>query len=179
MPTNNIHPLILTTSSYAYAPPPSELYLPHSPPHLALFLPNASTTDIGSPSAAGARPGELGAGPRANNPYFWFDATSAYFGCDDAGPSNCDVSLRGFTWDNNTQAEVQTAELDLTLYPCSKRPCQLQFASLGMGFVGLSGLQIQASVKGQARVFFIDDLDMAWADDSCEAGRVRGMTRKV
>lgn len=179
-PVFNPYHHLFFSNGYAYVPPPNEPFQPISPPQVAIFLPNASTQDIGSPSSAGARPGELGAGPRAGLSSFWFNAYSLFVGCDDAGPSNCEITIQGFLWNSTSNAEQLYTTRGVELLPCTGlKNCHLQEVNLAdEGFVGLSGLQIAASVNGQPQVFFMDNLAMGWFNNTCEAVQERSMTRK-
>lgn len=179
-PVFNPYHHLFFSNGYAYVPPPNDPFPPISPPQLAIFLPNASTQNIGSPSAAGARPGEIGAGPRAALSSFWFTAYSLWLGCDDDGPSTCEISISGFVWDDSTNSERLVATQISQLQPCPGfQNCHLQEVNLQDGrFVGLSGLQITANINSTPQIFFIDNLDMGWFNNTCEAVQERSMTRK-
>jgi len=51
--------------------------------------------------------------------------------------------------------------------------CQLQKVEFPQSFRSLTGLQIQAFTGNQQRMFFMDDLAMAWSNNTCAAGLLR------
>lgn len=181
-PVFNPYHHLFFSNGYAFAPPPSAPFKPITPPHMAVFLPNASSQDIGSPSAAGARPGELGAGPRAYMSAYWFNIDSAYIGCDNGGPAGCLVEFVGFEYDatGSTQtAEKIAATHSQTLSGCPGfKNCTLARISLPATFTALSGLQIRATVSNAPVLFWLDNLSMGWYNNTCEAGLLRQMSRK-
>lgn len=50
------------------------------------------------PFAGNVLPGEIGAGPCASVNAYWFNAYSAFFGCDD-GPADCVMQISGYQYD--------------------------------------------------------------------------------
>ena len=173
-PVFNTYHHMFFSNGYAYAPQPQEPFQPISPPNVGLFMPNGTTQDIGSPSAAGQRPGELGAGPWASMNTFWFNVYGGYFGCDDQGPEECTMTVTGFTWSKSTQAEVEAVEEIFSLPPCPGfKNCALTYYPFVQLFSGLSGLQIKATIGSEARIFFLDNLEMGWYNNSCAAGLER------
>lgn len=137
-------------------------------------MPNASTETNGSPGAGLERPGEIGTGPRAASTAFWFNAYSAYLGCDNSGPTNCDMEMTGYVYDAATKAETVAAQQTVSVPPCPGFVgCSLTLVDFTNEFVGLSGIQFRAIVNATERVFFLDDLNMGWYDNSCTAGLLR------
>jgi len=170
------------SDGYVHAPPPGEPFPPHSGSQLAVFLGNASSgtnSSSGSPSALSPRigymqPGEIGDGPYDGyNPY-WFNAYGAWLGCDNNGPDACVFNVTGYTWDAVAQQEVPAYNTEYNLPGCPGfQNCQLQHVSFPPSFVNLTGIQIQASVDGQQRMFFMDDLALGWSNNTCAAGLQR------
>lgn len=118
--------------------------------------------------------GEITDGPYDRLPAFWFNAQGAWLGCDNDGPEACILNVTGWTWDAQLGDEVATYNTQIELPPCPEpEHCQLQHADFPDNFRGLSGIQIQAIADGEPRMFFMDDLALAWFDDSCEAGMQR------
>lgn len=158
------------SEGYVYAPKPTEPFSPVSSPNVAVFLASGS----GMRASGALHQGEIGDGPRSSLPAYWFDAFSVYIGCDNAGPSNCTVSLTGYTWSPSANDEVQSVQQNTTISPCPGfKDCQLEKVDFPSSFRGLSGLQIQASVEGESQMFFVDNLVLGWTNNTCAAGQQR------
>lgn len=158
---------------YVYAPPPSEPFQPISPPHLIMFLTN-STGPTSSPDTGSLRPAEIGDGPRGSANALWFNAYSAYLGCDNEGPDSCEMIFTGYTFNESSQSEVSSYHGSATLGPCPGfKNCQLQQVGFPETFQNLSGLQIQAFVGTQQKTWFMDNLTMGWSNNTCAAGLAR------
>ncbi|KAK4906541.1 hypothetical protein LTR28_000588 [Elasticomyces elasticus] len=56
--------------------------------------------------------------------------------------------------------------------------CRLEQVQFPASFRGLSGLQFQASVGNEKKIFFMDDLSMAWSNNTCAAGLLRQRSRR-
>ncbi|KAK4981677.1 hypothetical protein LTR66_009796 [Elasticomyces elasticus] len=164
---------------YVYVPPPSDPFPPISPPRLTMFFTNETGADNeSSPSAGGLRPGEISAGPRAVESAFWFDAYSAYLGCDNEGPNDCELSITGYQYNAFAKQEISAFQQNVTLPPCpGMTDCRLEQVQFPASFRGLSGLQFQASVGNEKKIFFMDDLSMAWSNNTCAAGLLRQRSR--
>lgn len=179
-PVFNPYHHMFFSNGYAYAPPPSDPYPPISAPRLAVFLPNASaiSDSTGSPDAGGERPGELGAGPRASLNAFWFNAYSAYLGCDNSGTQPCSLQISGYAWNGTDESLV--AQQTATLPACADMVnCTLTQVVFDEGFShNLTGLQFAATVGGIMQVFYMDNLSMGWYNNTCAAGLQRQMSRR-
>lgn len=144
-------------------------YTPVSSPHLGVFLANASGI-----TARSAKPGEIGDGPYEAMSAFWFDAHSAFLGCDNKGPDSCTMMLTGYTWSPVAGNEIAAYTQNASIAPCpSLKNCKLQQVTFPDSFNTLSGLQIQAFVGEEQRMFFMDDLALAWSNNTCAAGLMR------
>ena len=120
------------------------------------------------------KPGEIGDGIYETSSAFWFNATSAYLGCDNGGPENCTMVFNAYTWSPSSGAEILTYSQNATLPPCPNfSNCRLQQVSFPPSFTGLSGLQIRAFVGNEERMFFMDDLALGWYNNTCDAGLMR------
>lgn len=120
------------------------------------------------------RPGELGAGDRASESAFWFNAYSAYLGCDNQGPEDCEMVINGFTYQDFSQEEVLTYQQNATIPACTAmQDCKLQLVEFAKVMTGLTGLQITAFVGGAKRIWFMDNLSMGWYNNTCAAGLLR------
>ena len=180
-PVFNPYHHLFFSNGYAYIPSPNDPFPPISPPRLAIFLPNGTTQDVGSPSVVGQRPGELGAGPRASIDAYWFNVYGAYLGCNNSGPAECSVTISGFSWDHTVQQEILFTQQAFKIPPCpSFLDCHLTSIEFPSLFRGLSGLQILATLTGSDSpiVFYMDNLSMSWYNNTCAAGLIRQMSRK-
>ena len=120
------------------------------------------------------RPGEIGDGPRDAISAFWFDAYSAFLGCDNFGPQDCTMVLSGYTWNQAAKTEVLSYTQNATIPACVDfKDCHLQKVDFPESFRSLSGLQIQAFVENEQKIFFMDDLALHWSNNTCAAGMLR------
>lgn len=127
-----------------------------------------------SPRIGHMQPGEVGDGPYDSSSAYWLNAYGAWLGCDNSGPAPCVFNVTGYTWDAAAQQEVPAYNTEYNLPGCpSFKDCQLQHVSFPPSFVNLTGIQIQASVDGQQRMFFMDDLALGWSNNTCAAGLQR------
>jgi hypothetical protein len=129
-----------------------------------------------SPGSQGGEPGEISDGPYESYSAFWFNARSAYLGCDNAGPAPCELNVTGYTWDPTANDEKPTYNQLYTLPACSAledEKCQLNAVQFPPSFANLTGLQMQASVGGKQVMFFLDDLALTWSNNTCAAGLER------
>ncbi|KAL1306693.1 hypothetical protein AAFC00_005363 [Neodothiora populina] len=171
-PVFNPYHHLYFANGYVYIPPPSDPFPPVSEPRLVMFLTN-ETGPSDNPGAGGEHVGEIGAGDRASQSAFWFNAYSAYLGCDNAGPEDCTVQVSGYVFQGSGK-EVMAYQQNFTLPGCPGFDnCRLKHVFFPKSMVGLSGLQFQASVNGEHRVFFMDNLSLGWYNNTCAAGLMR------
>lgn len=159
---------------YGYVPPPSDPFLPHSPPQLAVYRANAGQNVDGSPDSGLESVGEFGAGPRGSSNAFWIDAHSMWLGCANEGPSDCIVTINGYDFTHSTRVVFQT----VILPPCpGLLNCELTFIQFAEAFRKLSGIQILAAVDQTFTVYYLDDLKLAWSNNTCAAQLERSSVR--
>jgi hypothetical protein len=151
--------------------------VPQNGSHLAIYVPTASETNssVSQSQDAGDVPdGSFGAGPRAYDNAYWFDAETLYVFCDNGATDpaiTCDVVVTGYRWDNATQSETVVATQHFPQPPCpGYRECQTNEIFLDPLFRGLSSLSFYAVVRGQQKLFFMDTVRLAWSNNTCEAG---------
>ena len=163
------------SDGYVYAPQPNEPYTSISPPHLAVFLADGTGKRVGGAQSGNfSKPGEISDGPREAISAFWFDAYSAWFGCDNRGPEDCTLTFSAFSWSPKDKTEVLIDKSTSKIEPCNKsRSCGLSLVEFPSTFKSLSGLQIQAYVGEEERMFFMDDLSLNWSNNTCAAGLLR------
>ncbi|KAK4903407.1 hypothetical protein LTR27_000338 [Elasticomyces elasticus] len=168
-PVPNPYHHLTFSDGYVYAPQPSEPYLPSSEPHLAVFLANGTGV-----TARSVQPGEIGDGPYESNSAFWFDAFSAMMGCDNAGPDPCTIVFTGYTYSAAAKDEIATYTQNATVAPCpALNNCPLQPVSFPTSFRSLSGVRMQAFVGNEQRMFLLDDMELGWSNNTCQAGMTR------
>ena len=120
----------------------------------------------------------IGASLRGSSSVFWFNAYSAYLGCDNAGPDVCTMQVTGYVWQASSRGEVPAFHQNVTLPACpGYKDCKLQKVEFARSMVGLSGIQIQAFVRGEQRMWYMDDLAMGWYNNTCAAGLLRLQSR--
>ena len=158
-----------------YAPQPHEPYNPVSPPHLAVFLADGTGKRLGSsPGGNYSKPGEISDGPREAISAFWFDAYTAWFGCDNRGPDACTLVFSAYQWSPKATTEVLVDKTTTQIEPCHKSSgCDMRLIEFPATFRSLSGLQIQAFVGNEERMFFMDDLSLHWTNNTCAAVLLR------
>lgn len=138
-----------------------------------MFLTN-ETGPSNNPHAGGQRAGEIGAGNRASNSAFWFNAYGAYLGCDNEGPDECVMQISGYTWQKDGEEELLAYQQNVTLPPCPDyKDCKLTPITFAGSMKGLSGIRFQAFVNGDQRMWYIDDLALGWYNNTCSAGLLR------
>lgn len=146
-----------------------------SGPHLAVFLADGVPKRLG-PIGPGnySKPGEVADGPRESINAFWFDALSGWFGCDNHGPEDCRLEFTAYAWNPNIKTEDEVTSFNATIPACDKtKGCGMHLIAFPHNFISLTGLQIQAFVDKDERMFFVDDLSMSWSNNSCAAGLLR------
>lgn len=163
-------------NGYTYVPDKWEPYPAISQPNVAMFLPLAGRLLPNTAFAGTLLPGELGAGPRASVPAYWFNAYSGYFGCALSGLTPCVLQISGYRYDEEVKQEVLVASQKSRLPACwGYVDCRLTQVFLNDGFRGLSGIQFRAYTEGLGipQVHMMDELAMSWWNNSCSAGILR------
>ncbi|KAI9837823.1 MAG: hypothetical protein M1819_006757 [Sarea resinae] len=180
-PVFNPYHHLFFSPGFAYAPPPTVPFPPTSPPHLAIFLENQAvnaTSVDGSPDAGLEVAGEFGAGPRASQSAYWFNAYEANLGCDNRGPKACKLTISGYTFSQEEQQEILSVEQFVSLPPCRNfQNCKLTTVCFSDAFRNLTGVRIVAFLSGQPRIWFMDDVRLAWSNNTCAAGLERQESR--
>lgn len=160
------------SNGFVYAPQDVEPFTANSQPNVAAFLANGTGMRTGAGDS-----GEISDGPDDVSA-FWFDAFSAFLGCDNAGPGNCTMEVTGLHWDPVAKDETPAFSQSYTLPPCpGNRNCVLTPITFPSTARSLSGLQIRAVRAGEPRMFFMDDMNMAWSNKTCDAGLLRQHTQ--
>ena len=111
---------------------------------------------------------------------FWIDAYSAYLGCNNKGPADCELHIKGYTYEPAFQNVVLTAEQYVYQPACPALVnCTMIPVKFKHDFRNLTGIQVVATVQGTTEpiAWFMDDLKVGWSDNSCKAGALRDRVR--
>ena len=155
-------------------PPPTDPFPPISGEQLAVYRVDDSTDVDESPDAGLELIGEFGSGPRASESAYWIDAYSVYLGCSNAGPSECVISINGYDTASSTRVASQTVSQP----PCpGLTNCKLALVSFNEEFRNLSGIQIIAAVDRRPVTWYMDELELGWSNNTCEATTERNNNR--
>jgi hypothetical protein len=158
------------SDGFVYAPPPSLPFLPISPPRLVMFVANETNNH----NEGGQLPGEIGAGRRRSSSAFWFDAHSAYLGCDNPSAYQCELEITGLVYHEKTKSEVAAFHQTLSILPCHlPNNCELQQVHFDLSMKELSGIRIQASANYEPVNWFMDNLTLGWSNNTRAAGLLR------
>jgi hypothetical protein len=161
---------------WGYVPPPNDPFPPQSGPLLAQWDPSINNTVLGSPNAGSIPPGSIGAW-RRNDKHYWFNANSAWVGCDNSATNlslTCDFVATAYQWNNLSQTETVIATQHFHIPPCPDFvKCQLTKIQFNFQFFELSTIQFYANVQGRISKFWMDSIEMDWYDNSCDAGLAR------
>ena len=171
------------TIGYGYGPDPAVPFYPTSGKRLGMYQPQASfvpeTTIEGRD-----QPGSFGAGRRAKNGIYWFNARYVSVGCNTTEP--CTIAATGYRWhrpseDPNTGYEqvafVQHTEVASL---CENKPCNMSRIVFDIEqFSGLSSLNLQAHTASETVGFYFDDFEGSWTNTTCAAGLTRQSSRKL
>jgi hypothetical protein len=145
------------------------------------FKPSSgSLVGVFTPSSQ-ADAARIGVGMLASTQCFQFDFQGLRAGCE-GSEDRCTLTLTGSHW-NGTHEEA-TGSTVLDVRPCSKgENCLLSShiirSSEGVLFTNLTSVSVSAEVAGEPRRLWVDDLQMAWTDNSCDAALCRSQVRNA
>jgi hypothetical protein len=169
------------SEGFVIAPPPRDPYLPASKPLLLEFLTesninvtrNHNIPEIGKYGATG----EIGNGDNLHWGCYTFDAMAASVGCDSQGPT-CDWQFTGVVYDTTTNDSTEVITQRVSTASCpALNDCSLMDIVFLDNFRDLHSLRINVTVAGVPKIWWMDDLKLAWADGSCDAGLCRASHR--
>ncbi|PGH12375.1 hypothetical protein AJ79_04323 [Helicocarpus griseus UAMH5409] len=163
------------SDGWSYGPPPAVPYPSISKPYIGIYVPSKHKENRGSPYAGLLDGGQFGAGPRSGLDTFWFDTYSAYFGCDNGSPNTpCEITVSAVKYSTTTKKEEPAGMRSFTLPSCPDyKNCALSKLDFGDSFRAISGLQFSATVAGEPVIWFVDDIEMNWYNNTCAAGLER------
>ncbi|KAF8855406.1 hypothetical protein BDZ45DRAFT_676177 [Acephala macrosclerotiorum] len=163
------------SDGWVIVPPPTDPYLPSSPPLLTEFIPNfnltTSTSQSGPNSAEFGYSGDIGSADHGSLGCFSFNVYGASFGCDSTGP-DCVFSFTGFRYENGVATSVVSENSAITACPALAN-CDLVPITLSPAFQDLDVIRINVTVAGEPKIWWMDDLKLGWTDNSCSAGMCR------
>lgn len=185
-PVFNPYHHLFFANGFAYYAPDHSLthpgtYDPISGPNVAIYKVDPTVSiDDRDDRVGNMLPGQIGAGPRVEDRTYWFDAFGAELGCDNGGSSPCNMTISGYTYNPVHQNEYKTSEQFAAIPPCNQlEDCVLTHVDFDNDFRGLSSIRFEAVVDGATlKSWVIDNLNVAWYDNSCEAGRKRRTVKK-
>jgi hypothetical protein len=165
------------SDGFTVVPPPTDPYLPSSPPLLLEFIPdfnvNGTNPLAGPNTAEQGYSGQISDGDHGLTGCFIFNMYGASFGCDSKG-RDCDFTFTGLRLD---MASGEAYPVTLQNYSISACPalsdCSLRPISLDDTFVDLNAVQIKVTVAGSPEMWWMDDLHLGWFNNSCSMGLCR------
>jgi collagen type III alpha len=176
-PANNIW----FSEGFLVAPPssqPQHPYFPTSGGQLVEYVPlslSSATAREGSGDTA-----EVGLGPNSVNSCFRFNFYGANLGCAAESTEGwCEFEISAYTYDPNLSHEQSIAWSETKMVPacpnypngpCALTPIQLE------GYTNITSVLITLHVGLETRVWWGDDFEFGWTDDSCEAATCRANT---
>ena len=177
MPVFNPYHQFDFSDGFTVVPPPTDPYLPSSKPLLLEFIPNFSfngtSQQSGPNTAEGGYSGQISDGDGGATGCFAFNMYGASLGCDSTGP-NCDFTFTGYREDPVTQNITQVTSQDYAIPACpALSNCSLVPISLEGTFQNLVYVRINVTVQSQPKIWWMDDLNLGWFNNSCTTGLCR------
>jgi hypothetical protein len=151
---------------------PSEApYVPSSGNQLIEFVPSGLT---GKPILGSQDSAQISVGDHISISCFRFNLYFIRLGCDSQpGEAFCEFRIWGYRFNVNSGKEDVAMSQTVWVPTCSGTSgCRLSAQSIS-GFENLSSIVITAKVNGEPRVFWADDIQYGWADNSCPAATCR------
>ncbi|KAF7927981.1 hypothetical protein EAE99_005358 [Botrytis elliptica] len=177
-PLFNPYHQFLFSDGFTVIPPPKRLpFLPSSKPLLLEFTPNfqANSSDrkTGPNTADDSFSGQIRSGDERHTGCFNFNLYGASLGCDSTGPS-CDFTFTGYKYDEASQKTSQVTQQIIHVPACPKLAnCVLTTVDLEPSFRDLTHFVMNATVAGEPKLWWMDDLRLGWSDNSCAMGLCR------
>lgn len=183
MPLFNPYHQFDFSNGFTVVPPPTDPYLPSSKPLLLEYIPDVNSSNdenqqlnitqntLGQGISAG-----IGNGDHGRTGCFSFNVMGASFGCDSTGPK-CDFWFTGFRYNKSSALASEVACQQKSIKACSSlRNCDLTPIYLHRTFRDLDFIRINLTVAGQPKIWWMDDLSLAWSNNSCAAEQCRIQT---
>jgi hypothetical protein len=110
-----------------------------------------------------------------NSGCFSFNMYGASFGCDSLGPP-CDFTFTGYQLNKTRGPDQQVAIQDIAVPACKALAglkCQLVPVTLDNTFQDLDKVRINVTVAGTPKIWWMDDLQLGWTNNTCATGLCR------
>lgn len=121
--------------------------------------------------------GEIGNGEYLRFGCYSFDAVAASVGCDSLGP-DCEWQFTGVTYNAATGDYDEPYTQFATTPGCpAGENCALTDFVFLQNFKNIQSLRVNVTAEGVPKIWWMDDLQMKWSDDSCKAGNCRASHR--
>lgn len=164
------------SDGFTVVPPPTDPYLPSSPPLLLEFIPNfninGTDTQAGPNTAEEGYSGQISDGDFDQTGCFRFNMYGAKFGCDSTGPP-CNFTFTGYELDASRN-EIQVAAQSVSIAACpALANCDLLPINLDNTFENLAFVRINVTVANEPKIWWMDDLSLGWYNNSCATGLCR------
>ena len=164
------------SDGFTVNPPPKDAYNPSSPPLLLKFTPLSSRPQAGPADAEHHITGQISSGDHTLTDCFNFNFYGGFFGCNST-ESDCDFTFSGYRFDIHERREILVNTQTGSVQACpAQTDCILVPVLVDEGFKNLTHLRINATVEGEPKSWWVDDLKLGWFDNSCETGKRRLMS---
>ena len=146
-------------------PPPEVPFKPSSGSQLVEYVPSGITdnTTTGTQDSC-----QIGVGSLTSNPSFRWDFFGMMVGCDlREGEDLCRIRVSGYRFNAARGSEERIMSQDVWVRTCNATSgCDLRPVVVN-GFTNISSVVLSATVDSQPRVWWCDDFDFGWTDNSC------------
>jgi hypothetical protein len=106
---------------------------------------------------------------------FRFDFQGISLGCDSTD-APCVFRMTGLQWNGVEDIVQGTTTFEIAACP-ERTSCKLKHESLDAAaapsFANLTAVNITLAVRGEPRIWWADDIRIAWTNDDCAAGACR------
>ncbi|ELQ40326.1 hypothetical protein M0657_002950 [Pyricularia oryzae] len=156
------------SDGFSIVPPPNQTHNPSSGNNMTMWSPpNSSITAVG----------QIGFGPLSDNSCFRFNPLSFDLGCNTT-EKYCSFNISGLRYDGILGQEQQVSQFEVSFPSCSANNftnCSLTTVNLSRyNLTDLTSITFD-NIGNSSRVWFGDDFEFAWTNDTCEAGRCRAL----
>ncbi len=117
--------------------------------------------------------GDIGNGDHGATGCFSFNITGASFGCDSEGPA-CDFSFTGFRYNSTTGLTSAITQQQVIVPSCpALANCTLTPVTLDQTFQDIDSVRINVTVSSEPKIWWMDDIQLGWTNNTCTAGTCR------
>ncbi|TLD33836.1 hypothetical protein PspLS_01155 [Pyricularia sp. CBS 133598] len=156
------------SDGFSIVPPPNQTHNPSSRNNMTMWSPpNSSVTAVG----------QIGLGPLSANSCFRFNPLSFDLGCNTT-ENYCRFNISGLRYNGILGQEQQVSQFEVSFPSCSAN----NFTNCSLSTVNLSRYNLTDltsitfdNIGNSSRVWFGDDFEFTWTNDTCEAGRCRAL----